>query len=81
METSFIIGREKLRAQLHQSAFRRWRNRLFIVLNNLALDATEFFRIRPTASSNWAPDRDLKSRTASVPPHLWRARRPRSYPG
>jgi KUP system potassium uptake protein len=47
METSFIIGREKLRAQLHQSAFRRWRNRLFIMLNNLALDATEFFRIPP----------------------------------
>jgi KUP system potassium uptake protein len=47
METSFIIGREKLRAQSHQGAFRRWRNRLFIVLNNLALDATEFFRIPP----------------------------------
>jgi len=47
METSFIIGREKLRARPHPLAFWRWRNRLFIFLTNLALDATEFFRIPP----------------------------------
>jgi KUP system potassium uptake protein len=47
METSFIIGREKLRARPHHLAFWRWRNRLFISLSNLALDATEFFRIPP----------------------------------
>jgi len=47
METSFIIGREKLRARPHPLAFWRWRNHLFIFLTNLALDATEFFRIPP----------------------------------
>jgi KUP system potassium uptake protein len=47
METSFIIGREKLRARPHRIAFWRWRSRLFIALTNLALDATEFFRIPP----------------------------------
>ena len=49
METSFFIGREKLRRRPHQhrSLFWRWRDRLFITLNNLALDATEFFRIPP----------------------------------
>ncbi|HEX3536774.1 MAG TPA: potassium transporter Kup [Stellaceae bacterium] len=47
METSFIIGREKLRARPHRIVFWRWRSRLFIALSNLALDATEFFRIPP----------------------------------
>jgi len=57
METSFFIGREKIRLRLHHPTFRRWqrrlfsfltwRDRLFIFLNNFALDATEFFRIPP----------------------------------
>ena len=47
METSFFIGREKLRARSRSSVFWRWRDRLFIFLTNLALDATEFFRIPP----------------------------------
>jgi len=49
METSFFIGREKLlrRPRQHRSLFWRWRDRLFIMLNNLSLDATEFFRIPP----------------------------------
>ena len=47
METSFFIGREKVRPRPRRSLFWRWRDRLFIVLNNLSLDATEFFRIPP----------------------------------
>jgi KUP system potassium uptake protein len=49
METSFFIGREKLRLRprTRRAAFWRWRDRLFIFLTNLALDATEFFRIPP----------------------------------
>jgi KUP system potassium uptake protein len=47
METSFFIGREKLRPRPRGTAFWRWRDRLFIFLTNLALDATEFFRIPP----------------------------------
>ena len=49
METSFFIGREKLRRRerQHRSIFWRWRDRLFIMLTNFALDATEFFRIPP----------------------------------
>jgi KUP system potassium uptake protein len=47
METSFFIGREKLRPRPRRTRFWRWRDRLFIVLNNLSLDATEFFRIPP----------------------------------
>jgi KUP system potassium uptake protein len=47
METSFIIGRERLRTRPSRGAFWHWRNRLFIVLSGLALDATEFFRIPP----------------------------------
>jgi KUP system potassium uptake protein len=47
METSFIIGRERLRTRAAHSAFWRWRDRLFILLSNLALDATEFFHIPP----------------------------------
>jgi KUP system potassium uptake protein len=47
METSFFIGREKLRPRARRTAVFRWRDRLFIFLTNLALDATEFFRIPP----------------------------------
>jgi KUP system potassium uptake protein len=47
METSFFIGREKLRSRPRRAAFWRWRDRLFILLSNMALDATEFFRIPP----------------------------------
>ncbi len=47
METSFFIGREKVRPQSSRTRFWRWRDRLFILLNNLSLDATEFFRIPP----------------------------------
>jgi KUP system potassium uptake protein len=47
METSFFIGREKLRPQPRRHKFWRLRDRLFIVMNNLSLDATEFFRIPP----------------------------------
>ena len=46
-ETSFFIGRERLRPRPRRTAVFRWRDRLFIFLTNLALDATEFFRIPP----------------------------------
>ena len=49
METSFFIGREKLRLRPHprRRNFWRWRDRLFILMSNNMLDATEFFRIPP----------------------------------
>jgi len=47
METSFIIGREKLRPRPRRTTFWRWRDRLFILMSNNMLDATEFFRIPP----------------------------------
>jgi KUP system potassium uptake protein len=47
MDTSFFIGREKLRPRPRRAAFWRWRDRLFIFLTSFALDATEFFRIPP----------------------------------
>jgi KUP system potassium uptake protein len=49
METSFFIGREKLRLRQHprRRNFWRWRDRLFILMSNNMLDATEFFRIPP----------------------------------
>src|SRR5215471_6229340 len=47
METSFFIGREKVLPRPRRTAFWRFRDRLFILLTNLALDATEFFRIPP----------------------------------
>jgi KUP system potassium uptake protein len=47
METSFIIGREKLVPSRRLSLLSRWRKQLFIVMSNNALDATEFFRIPP----------------------------------
>jgi KUP system potassium uptake protein len=34
-----------LRPRARRTAVFRWRDRLFIFLTNLALDATEFFRI------------------------------------
>jgi KUP system potassium uptake protein len=46
METSFFIGREKVRPRQRRIVW-RWRDRLFIMMSNLALDATEFFRIPP----------------------------------
>jgi KUP system potassium uptake protein len=49
METSFFIGREKLRLRPRprRPSFWRWRDRLFILMSNNTLDATEFFRIPP----------------------------------
>ena len=47
MDTSFFIGRERVRPRARRTLFWRWRDRLFILLSNLALDATEFFRIPP----------------------------------
>jgi KUP system potassium uptake protein len=48
METSFIIGREKLRLRARpRSGLWRWRDALFILMSNNTLDATEFFRIPP----------------------------------
>jgi KUP system potassium uptake protein len=47
METSFIIGRQKLLASKRHTALARWRKQLFIVMSNNMLDATEFFRIPP----------------------------------
>ena len=43
METSFFVGREKI-APRRSAAWQPFRQ-LFIFLSNLALDATEFFRI------------------------------------
>jgi KUP system potassium uptake protein len=47
MDTSFYIGREKLRSRRSGLPFLRWRDRLFMFMNSIALDATEFFRIPP----------------------------------
>jgi KUP system potassium uptake protein len=47
METSFIIGREKLVPSRRRSLLSGWRKQLFILMSNNALDATEFFRIPP----------------------------------
>ena len=47
METSFIIGRQKLLASKRRTTLARWRKQLFIVMSNNMLDATEFFRIPP----------------------------------
>ncbi len=47
METSFIIGRERVRPRPRRTAFWRWRDRLFSLMTNNMLDATEFFRIPP----------------------------------
>ena len=45
METSFVIGRDKLLASKRSSTLSRWRKALFIFMSNNALDATEFFGI------------------------------------
>ncbi|HTT81480.1 MAG TPA: potassium transporter Kup [Stellaceae bacterium] len=47
METSFIIGREKLVPSRRRPLLSRWRRGLFMLMSNNALDATEFFRIPP----------------------------------
>jgi KUP system potassium uptake protein len=48
MDTSFIIGREKLRLRPRpRRGLWRWRDALFILMSNNTLDATEFFRIPP----------------------------------
>src|SRR3954470_20312623 len=47
LETSFIIGREKLVAARRRPLLSRWRRLLFILMSNTALDATEFFRLPP----------------------------------
>ena len=49
METSFVIGREKLRLRPRKRRMQvgRWRDQLFILMSNNTLDATEFFRIPP----------------------------------
>ena len=47
METSLIIGREKLRLRTRARRLWRWRDALFILMSNNTLDATEFFRIPP----------------------------------
>lgn len=47
METSFIVGRERLRAAKRSTIGGRWRQRLFIFIANNALNATEFFGIPP----------------------------------
>ena len=62
MEMSFIIGREKLRARPRRTAFWRWRDRLFILMSNNMLDATEFLphSTEPRGRA-WRPDRDSRS--------------------
>jgi KUP system potassium uptake protein len=47
METSFVIGREKLLPGERPTALSRWRKQLFILMSNTMLDATEFFHIPP----------------------------------
>ncbi len=47
METSFFVGRERLRAAKRSSLKSRWRQKLFIFLSNNTLGATEFFGIPP----------------------------------
>ncbi|HEX2116719.1 MAG TPA: KUP/HAK/KT family potassium transporter, partial [Alphaproteobacteria bacterium] len=47
METSFFVGRERLRSAKQSTVGPRWRQRLFIFIANNALNATEFFGIPP----------------------------------
>jgi KUP system potassium uptake protein len=47
LETSFVIGRQKLIAGRRLAGLPAWRKQLFILMANNALDATEFFRIPP----------------------------------
>src|SRR5436305_12183990 len=71
MDTSFYIGREKLRPR--GTGFLRWRDRLFMFMNSLALDATEFFRIPPNRAVELGgqidsrPSRNLSLRRRRAP--------------
>jgi KUP system potassium uptake protein len=47
MTTSFFVGRERLRPARRSAIGARWRQRLFILIANNALNATEFFGIPP----------------------------------
>jgi KUP system potassium uptake protein len=47
METSFIVGREKLLPKKRSGWRGNWRKQLFILMSNNMLDATEFFRLPP----------------------------------
>jgi KUP system potassium uptake protein len=47
MQTSFFVGRERLRSAKRSAVGPRWRQRLFIFTANNALNATEFFGIPP----------------------------------
>jgi KUP system potassium uptake protein len=44
METSFFLRREKIVASKH-APFTRWRKQIFILMSNIMLNTTEFFRI------------------------------------
>jgi KUP system potassium uptake protein len=46
METSFFVGREKI-IPARRGGLAQWRKRLFVLMSNNMLDATEFFRIPP----------------------------------
>jgi KUP system potassium uptake protein len=45
MQTSFFVGRERLRPAKRSTVGARWRQRLFIFIANNALNATEYFGI------------------------------------
>jgi len=47
MNTSVIVGREKIIAAEPERMLTRWLKQLFIFMNKLSLDATEFFCIPP----------------------------------
>jgi KUP system potassium uptake protein len=47
MRTSFFVGRERLRPAKRSTVGSRWRQRLFILIANNALNATEYFGIPP----------------------------------
>ncbi len=47
METSVVIGREKLLPRAKGSKMSKWRRSLFVFMSNNASDATEYFRIPP----------------------------------
>jgi KUP system potassium uptake protein len=47
MQTSFFVGRERFRPARQSPLKSRWRQRLFILLSNNMLAATEFFGIPP----------------------------------
>ena len=45
MDTSFVIGRQKLLPGRRLAGLAGWRKQLFILMANNALDATEYFRV------------------------------------